>query len=81
MRRNIVRFYVLGTTNEWKVCKEDFWLGVMILARPGLAMLDIQVEIAPSGLAPILPPQEAGGAGSSRARHSGATRGSTGVRG
>ena len=58
--RRIGHLYVLfpGPTAEWRLLQMDadnnFWLGVY-LAALDKGMLDIQVEIAPSCLAPIHP--------------------------
>ena len=58
--RRIAHLYVLfpGPTAEWRVLHRDagnnFWLGVY-LAALDKGMLDIQVELAPSCLAPIHP--------------------------
>ena len=56
----IAHLYVLfpGLTAEWRVLQRDtdnnFWLGVYLAALEK-GMLDIQVELAPSCLAPIHP--------------------------
>ena len=56
--RRIAHLYVLfpGLTAEWRVLQRDtgnnFWLGVYLAALEK-RMLDIQVELAPSCLAPI----------------------------
>ena len=56
--RRIVHLYVLfpGPTAEWRVLQRDagnnFWLWVY-LAALDMGMLDIQVELAPTCLAPM----------------------------